>query len=318
MQRARFWIVVGILHTAGCTGGSSSEGDDVVGDDADASVTAPDAANPDPDPDATPQTFACAPTATAGHQTFDCPEGVTADVEISAACLDGGCGLIVDVHGYSMNADAQDEHTRMRELGPARGYVVIQPTAPGTVPSWGTGEHDDVVWELAEATIAVLDIDEDRVHFTGFSQGGMMSYRQLCAHADRLASIAPHAGGGCFAGQEPAVEVPILYVHGYRDTIVSWSGVAVPQRDAILATWDFGEPVTIDDGGAFLGRRWTTSSGTVFEMYEHDYSTGDFILAGHCLPGPNDQGLFRCDDAEFDSATLVLDFFDAHPRGEVD
>lgn len=294
-----------------------SNGDDTSGDDADAAVSSPDAANPDPDPDAG-LTFACGPTATAGHQTFDCPEGVTADVEISAACLAGGCGLIVDVHGLSMNADAQDSHTRMRELAPPRGYVVIQPTGPGTIPGWGTGEHDDVVWDLALATIHALDIDQDRVHFTGFSQGGMMSFRQLCAHADRLASIAPHAGGGCFAGQTPSVEVPILFVHGYRDPVITWSGVAVPQRNAILATWDFGPAETIADGNEYLGQRWTTSADTVFEMYEHDYSTGDFILDGHCLPGPNDQGIFRCDDAEFDSATIVLDFFDAHPRGGVD
>jgi poly(3-hydroxybutyrate) depolymerase len=309
MLRVRSILLLGL---AGCTGGAMPAADDVVDPDA-AVAAAPDAAEPDPDPDAG-RTFACGPTATAGHQTFDCPEGVTADVEISAACLAGGCGLIVDVHGYSMNADQQDGHTRMRALAPARGYVVVQPTAPGSIPSWGTGEHDDVVWELAEATIATLDIDPDRVHFTGFSQGGMMSFRQLCAHADRLASIAPHAGGGCFAGQEPSVERPILYVHGHDDPIVSWDLVAVPQREAILDAWDFGAPETIGDGAQFLARRWVSAAGTVFEMIEHDYSTGDVILAGHCLPGPDDQGLFRCDASEFDSTSLVLDFFEDHER----
>jgi len=313
--RGRSILALALLVPGGCAFDGGGQPVDVAGDpDAaegavDAALGAPDGAAPDAG-----RTFACGPAATAGHQELDCPEGVGADVEVPAACVAGGCGLIVDVHGYTMTGDQQDAHTRMRALAPPRGYVVVQPSAPGTIPSWGTGEHDDVVWELTEATIAALDIDPDRVHFTGFSQGGMMSFRQLCAHADRIASIAPHAGGGCFAGTAPSVERPILYVHGHNDTIVSWSAVAVPQRESILATWDFGDPTTIGDGNNYLARRWETSSGTVFEMVEHDYTTGDVILLGHCLPGPDDNGTFRCDAAEFDSTELVLDFFDAHPR----
>lgn len=258
--------------------------------------------------------FACAPARAAGHQTFGCPDGVTADVEASAACVDGGCGVIVDVHGYTMSADVQDEHTRMRALGPARGYVIVQPTAPGVPASWGLGERDDVVWELLEATIEVFDADPDRIHVTGFSQGGMMTYRQLCAHADRLASVAPVAGGGCFDGATPSVEVPILYIHGHYDSIVSWATVAVPQRERVLATWDFGEPAIVSDTARHRGTRWETPTGTPFEMWEHDYSTGDLVLAGHCLPGPDDNKTFRCDASEFDETALILDFFDAHPR----
>jgi poly(3-hydroxybutyrate) depolymerase len=148
---------------------------------------------------------------------------------------------------------------------------------------------------------------------TGFSQGGMMSYRQLCAHAEQLASVAPVAGGGCFDGQEPAVEVPILYIHGHDDLVVSWSAVAVPQRDAVLAAWDFGEPDVIESDDNFTATRWTTSSGTPFELWEHDFN-GSFIAAGHCLPGPDDGGEFRCEASEFDQAEIVLDFFAEHPR----
>ncbi len=294
---------------AGCTSGATVD-DDARADDADAAASV-DAA---PGPDAFPH--ACAPARSAGHQTIDCPEGVEADLEIPASCLAGGCPVVLDVHGYTMSADQQDQHTRMRALATARGYVVVQPSAPGVPATWGVGEHDDVVWALLEAVIDVLAIDPDRVHMTGFSQGGMMTYRQLCAHAEQLASVAPVAGGGCFAGQVPAVERPILYAHGHLDTVVPWATIAVPQRAAVLATWDFAAPATIASGSGWQATRWLTSAGTPFEMWEHDLTTGDAVLAGHCLPGPNDQGTFRCDNTAWDLSTVILDFFDAHPRGE--
>ncbi len=299
--------------------GCGTDGPPAGGPDARAAgdaEAASDAAGPAADADLIDggTTYACAPERIDGHQTFPCPEGVEAEVEVPASCVDGGCGLVLDVHGYTMSADQLDQHTRMRTLATARGYVVIQPSAPGTVPSWGTGEHDDVVWGLLEAVVDVFDIDPDRVHMTGFSQGGMMTYRQLCAHADRLASVAPVAGGGCFGADTPSVEVPILYIHGHEDSIVSWSAVAVPQRDAVLAAWDFGAPQVIDSDTEFTATRWTTASGTRFELWEHDFDTGDLFIAGHCLPGPDDNGTYRCESSQFDQALIVLDFFDDHPR----
>ncbi len=275
-----------------------------------------DASGQQVSPDAEPAvSWPCAPERMSGHQTFACPEGVEAEVEASDACVDGGCGVILDVHGWTMSADQQDQHTRMRTLAPPRGYVVVQPTAPGTPPSWGTGEHDDVVWELVQAVIDVYDVDVDRVHVTGFSQGGMMSFRMLCAHAEALASIAPVAGDACFDGvAAPAVERPILYIHGHLDPVIPWTTMGAPTRDAILGTWPFGAPSTIDSDAAFTAQRWTTASGTPFELWEHDFSTGDVVLAGHCLPGPDDNFTFRCDGSGFDEASVVLDFFDDHPR----
>jgi len=302
-----------VLVLAACGGGEPASTPDAAGDPIDA-ASEPDAGDLDAEPT---QAWPCAPDRASGHQTFDCPEGVGAEVEASAACLAGGCGVILDVHGYTMTADQQDQHTRMRALAPPRGYVVVQPTAPGAVPTWGLGEHDDVVWELLQATIDVFDVDVDRVHVTGFSQGGMMSFRMLCAHADALASIAPVAGDACFDGvNEPAVERPILYIHGHLDTIIPWTTMGAPTRDALLATWPFGAPTAISSGASYDAQRWLTTTGTPFELYEHDFSTGELVLAGHCLPGPGDNHTFRCDASEFDEATLVLDFFDAHPRGD--
>jgi pimeloyl-ACP methyl ester carboxylesterase len=294
---------------AACGHNAANSGDDAgVADVAGADVALPDAA-----PDATPINYPCAPTATAGHQEIDCPEGVHMDVEVSPACAMGGCGIIFDVHGFTMTADQLDTHTRMRLLAPPLGYVVVQPTAAGL---WGTGAHDHVLWDFAIATADRLHTDPDRLHFMGFSQGAILSFHMLCAHADAIASIAPDSGNGCFgSGTLPSVERPILYVQGTRDNIQPWSLFGPPVRDAILAAWHYGSPTPISAGTHYIATRWTTATGTDFEFWQHDYVTGDFLLGGHCLPVPNGVGPYRCQNPELDYSTEVLRFFTTHTRG---
>jgi poly(3-hydroxybutyrate) depolymerase len=273
---------------------------------------------PPPTPDAAdPIGYACAPEPSAGHQEIDCPEAVHMDVEVSPACAAGGCGVILDVHGFTMSGDQEDRHTRMRALAPPLGYVVVQPSAPEGVglPSWGTGERDPIVWDFLVATIDRLAIDPDRVHVMGFSQGAQMTLRLLCLHAAQLASVAPSAHAACFDGAGPAVEVPILYQHGTLDTVVAyWVGSGL--RDDVLAAWDFGPPTTIADTGAYRATRWVTASGTVFEYWDHDFTTGNLVTSGHCLPGPVSSESFRCQEpGQYDHSVEVLRFFQDHPRG---
>jgi pimeloyl-ACP methyl ester carboxylesterase len=280
-------------------------------------ASAPDAAEGATSPDAfvpqdAPVAYACAPTATAGHQSITCPMGVTMEVEISAACVTGGCGVIWDVPGFTMTADVQDTHTRMRALAPPLGYIVVQPTTTGL---WGTGQYNDVLWNFELAVHDRLRTDPDRLHFMGFSQGADLTYLMLCAHADAIASIAPDSGNGCFgAGAAPPVIRPVLYVQGTKDNIQAWSIFGPPVRDAILASSDYGSGAVFSSGSAYTATRWQTSRGIVFEFWQHDFTDGSF-LGGHCLSVPNGSGAFRCDDPEFDYSAEVLRFFGAHPRG---
>ena len=58
------------------------------------------------------------------------------------------CGLIMDVHGYSMTADIENNNTNMRALGDQHGYVVLQPSqGAGISPltSWDPQRDDDAV-----------------------------------------------------------------------------------------------------------------------------------------------------------------------------
>jgi dienelactone hydrolase len=221
----------------------------------------------------------------------------------------------------TMNADSEDKGTSLRALAAAHSLVVVQPTAPGFPSSWDQATHAPLVFAFVKDAASAYDTDPARAHAMGFSQGGGMTWRMVCSHADFFASAAPLGGlEGCefSGGNMPTREVSVLMGHGHKDNIVSFAGVAVPQRDKALAAWPFGEGVVIESDGEHTATRYTTPSGTTFEFWEHDYKAGSALLGGHCFPGGTDVGWsptqFGCDAKNaFVFGELAVKFFEAHP-----
>jgi poly(3-hydroxybutyrate) depolymerase len=301
----------------GGTGGASSASSSVTSSasSAAASTSGTGGAKPAPMPKG------CVTDVSAGHHVLPCDGGVTYDVEVPAACAAGGCGLVLDMHGYTMNADQEDKGTGMRALGQARGYVVVQPTAPGTPPGWDQATHAPLVFAFIADAAAAFVTDPARAHVTGFSQGGGMTWRMICAHADFFASAAPLSGlTGCefMAPNLPSREVPVMQVHGHKDSILNFALYAIPQRDAALASWKDGAGAVFASDAGHTATRYQTAAGTPFEFWEHDYAAGSPILGGHCFPGGVDVGVspfqFGCADPNtFNVGQLAMAFFVDHP-----
>lgn len=275
-----------------------------------------------------PQPSGCIDAVSAGDHVYEC-DGVTYDARIPEACTTRACGLIFDVHGFSMTGAMQEASTHLKVRGEENGYIVFQPNAPGSPPlsSWTPEEHDDKVFAMLELARDTFHVDTNRIHFTGFSQGGAMTWRMLCRHADVFASVAPAAAGGCeFTGVEmPSREVDVLFLHGYLDALVSFEEVATPQRDAVVAGWnmDTGDVTASDDD--YTRTRFTSDAGTHFDFLEHNYSAGPCVVTidGHCFPGSDDPGTlngqvcpFAClPPNAFNWGEDTMQFFLDHPRG---
>lgn len=277
----------------------------------------------------TPKPSGCLDAVGAGAHTYDC-DGLKYNARVPAQCLKAPCGLIFDVHGFSMSGEMEEASTKLADQGEEYGYVVFQPNANPAPPaaSWMPATDDDKVFAVLEHAMEVWHIDPDRVHFTGFSQGGNMTWRMLCKHADVFASVAPAAGASCFKGTElPSREVPVLYMHGTADALVDFPGVAVPQRDAVIAGWkmDAGKKIAGDENHERT--RYTSPGGTVFEFVQHDYKVAKdpciiVTLGGHCFPGSEDPGgatgqacTFACMPPNaFHWGEEVMKFFRAHGK----
>jgi len=266
----------------------------------------------------------CVTSVAAGDHVFQCA-GYAFDVHVPVKCTSGGCGIVLDVHGATMSGRMEDNNSGMRAIGEREGYLVVQPNAKGTPPNavWDQAADGEKVWSVLTLVRNVFAIDKKRVHLMGFSQGGTMTFRLVCAHAEEIASAAPAGEDGCTGAALTAAkrEVPLHFMVGKTDALVSYSGIAVPQRDALVAAWALGTPVKTAGDASYEAFRYTNAKGTVFEMVAHEYEAASFILKGHCYPGSTDPASvpgqlfsFACTPPNaFDWGEEAMKFFRAHP-----
>jgi len=285
-----------------------------------------------------PVAVGCVTDVTAGAHTFAC-DGISHDVRIPADCLAWSCGLILDVHGGTMSSAMEDKNTNLQSLGAEHGYVVLQPSAFGGL--WAAGVDDAKVFAFANELVEAFHLDEDRIHMTGFSQGGYMTWRFVCQHTDWLASAAPAAAAGAaaisvetgctFTGSDvPSGEIPLLYMHGTTDALVDFQN-AETLRAAVRTTYETTDEAVVDGDDGFTRTRYTNARGVPFEFIEHGYASASAVgvppigvaIVGHCYPGsedftptlPGQLMAFGCEPpTAFHWGEEVIRFFMAHPR----
>jgi len=249
------------------------------------------------------------------------------------ACLNTSCPLVFDTHGWSMTGDGQAQGSNIRVLGYNRGYVVVNPEKPNR--SWSPSNDHPSVFEFYQQVIDVYDIDRNRTHYTGFSQGGLQTWDAGCLISMHVCSVAPLAASvldswglppsqDCWSTSPQSPGLPpripdILYCSGHRDRLAPFEN-AEERRDDVLQlygrTYQQGQVISQD--ADHLYTEWTRQGGNeVFRFFEHDYFT--YGIVGHCFPTAQDansgSGPFVCDGvvAAYNWGELVLDFFDSHP-----
>jgi polyhydroxybutyrate depolymerase len=162
----------------------------------------------------------------------------------------GRVPLVLALHGAGGNGRFMERYTGLTPAANGRGMAVAYPDAEGKfwqlAPS-GEQAHDDVAFMRAvvDQLIATGCVDSTRVYATGVSNGGGMTARLACEMSDRLAAIAPVAGG--YATLPPCAPdrpVSVLEVHGTADAAVDYSQVA-----PFLAQW-----ARIDSCGSGVSR----------------------------------------------------------------
>ncbi|MEU8319284.1 hypothetical protein AB0C33_13005 [Nonomuraea sp. NPDC048881] len=239
--------------------------------------------------------------------------------------------VLLNLHGLGSNAAEQAAYSRLPQIGPSRGYIVITPrSAPGrlawTLPH--TAGPDDTAY-LA----ALLDEVErhqcahpGREFAAGLSYGAGLAASLVCALDGRLSGVAAVAGIPIAQPCAQPVPTTIVAFHGTADRLVPYDGghpepggqlrhlaalVVLPPVEQTMDAWAAAQhcssPATSHPLRRVRLRLWTSCArGATLRLYTVDGG-------GHTWPGPIEVPGLGDTARDLDASRLILDAFDRAP-----
>lgn len=255
--------------------------------------------------------------------------------------------LVTVLHGSPGNATGIAYITDMNVTAEQEGFIVLYPD--GIDNSWnytrglslfGNNPRDDVLFitELIDDLGNRLNLDENRLYMSGFSNGGFMTQRLACSVPDEFAAFAVVGATGFYGMTEICPEplhVNMLFIHGTEDVSVPWEGLVitlggerrymtlpVPQSTALWARLlgcdaDF----TRDD----IPKKSESASSQVTKFtFQNCPDTAELVFYGVLGGGHNWPGVpGRISDeiagvvnTDVNANALIWEFFSQHHRTE--
>ena len=242
--------------------------------------------------------------------------------------------LVVLLHGYMNTGQEVENWLQLAAIVDEYEFFLTYPTGEtdflgfeywnatnACCDLFGSGIDDstylsDIVGEMQD----LYNIDANRIHFVGHSNGGFMSYRMACDHADLVASLVSLSGATYqnASACSPSEPVHTLQVHGTSDGVIFHGGGCIPlggcypsapQTSALWGTYNGSTtgpvlvPGLIDVDGGQPGAE------TIVRRYEPDDPATGAVAERWEIPGgahsPNYVSNMN---------RLILDFLYAHPR----
>lgn len=166
--------------------------------------------------------------------------------------------LLIVLHGYTGSGSGQEAYFGLQHEAERRGFVTAYPdgtkdgrgdrfwNATDACCNFDRSDIDDVGYldGLITAIEAAVTVDPRRIYVAGHSNGGFMSYRFACTHADRVAAIVSLAGATFATSPDcrPSAPVGVLQIHGTADDTIAFTGGSIegnayPGAEESATTW---------------------------------------------------------------------------------
>ena len=330
-----------ILAAAACSGADDEAADTETAEtttttsapEAERETTEPETQEPDTIEAATAETEetepeAAEPSSEASDATADRPYDVfvpsSYDAEVATP-------LILLLHGYTGTGDSQESYFEFESLAESRGFLYVHPD--GTVDGQGAQfwnatdaccaffpePPDDAAYLVAiiDEVSAAYNVDPKAIFLAGHSNGGFMSYRMACDHADRIAAVASLAGAAPTDADScsPSEPVSVLQIHGTDDSTILYDGGVIldnpyPSAAETVERWvDVNTCPTTP----------TTSADALDLVEEIDGADSDIEAFSLCEQDTTVQlwtidGGSHVPDVTEEFSASVVDFLLAHPK----
>ncbi|MCH2133523.1 MAG: alpha/beta hydrolase-fold protein [Phycisphaerales bacterium] len=206
--------------------------------------------------------------------------------------------LIVALHGYTQTGPEIEAYYNLSNQVDEKQFLLCVPQGNRDFtdePFWNATDAccdifntnvDDSGYlrQIVELVQAQYAVDDLSIHFTGLSNGGFMSYRMACDHADLIASIVPLAGVTFLDTSDctPSEQVHVLHLHGTADSTIEYDGgcfffQCYPGAEESVLNWvDYNQcDVISEDGGPAFNLDWSVGGNeTTSTIYRQNCTEG--------------------------------------------
>lgn len=232
-------------------------------------------------------------------------------------------------HGYTMSAKAIEDATHFAAASDARGFILVVPEGTGSNKGFNAGaccgtapanKVDDIAFTkdmLANVT-ASFCVDPKRVFTTGFSNGGMFSYRLACELSGTIAAAASVSGtisidpDSC----KPARPVPMMHIHGTSDLVVAYDGGGIGANESVatsVATLRTADGCPAGNGTEVYAKEDVTCTEWGPCNAASHVRLCKVQGGGHQWPGGEDLPYGGSASPNLDATNAIADFFEKHP-----
>ncbi|MCH2134750.1 MAG: alpha/beta hydrolase-fold protein [Phycisphaerales bacterium] len=149
--------------------------------------------------------------------------------------------LVIFLHGYSPLTTAwYNILLPLQEDANANGYIFAKPDGNQDAIGefyWNATDaccdmfdnnpdHVGYLMALVDSIQANYNIDPQRIHLVGHSNGGFMCHRMACEHPETFASVVSISGAMWNDESicQPSEPVHVLQIHGTLDPVIWWLG----------------------------------------------------------------------------------------------
>jgi len=256
--------------------------------------------------------------------------------------------MLVVLHGAFDTAKGMQKYSRFSDLADEKRFIALYPNGIGILgrfQHWNAGHccgkaAEDGIDDVGFLTTVIEDackrlaVDKRRIYMTGFSNGGMMTYRFAAERGDLLAAIAPlaaSAGGRPdrdspqWSIPGPVKALPVLSMHGLEDKLIPFEGSMVSAEGKTKREyWSVMQSL-----GAWTARDECTGPPverlerqgkvhiSVWNNCEDNNKVVLYTIEGwrHVWPGPYFTDRLDPQDPlyNFDAARIIWDFFESAP-----
>lgn len=246
--------------------------------------------------------------------------------------------LVLAFHGGGGNAENEMRVSNFNPLADEKGFIVAYPNGSGRLEdkllTWNggtccgyavTNNMDDVAFvrALLADLQTIMNIDIKRIYATGFSNGGIFSYRLACDASDLFAAIAPVSGTQNYIRCDPKEPVSVIHFHGTEDENLPFSGgagtksVAGVQFSSVKDSVEFW----VDFDGCAASPLTNSFDDIQHDIYQNCVNETSIELytivgGGHAWPGSEGPAGPGGDQPtqSIIASNLIWEFFAAHPK----